>query len=77
MFCLLACTNRCLKGRLINQVLETRFSGGRHVKKRHIKHDQTMETEFKTQFIGLNRVFENQDVSNIYSLKIVPTNHII
>ena len=67
-----------VKCRLINRVLETRFSGGRHMKKMPYKtwsdHGNWV---FETRFIGLNRVFETREISNIYSLKTVLTNYIV
>ena len=55
------------KGRLINRVLETQFSSGRHMEK----------TLYQMWSNHGNWVFETRDVSNIYSLKTVPTNYIV
>ena len=60
-------------GWLIKRVLETRFPSGRHIKR-----DQTMETEYlRLDLQVLNRVFQTRDASEKYSLKTVLTNYIV
>ena len=67
-----------IKGGLINWVLETQFPDRRHAEKMpHQTWSDYGNRVFETRFIGLNRVFETRDVSNIYSLKTVPTNYIV
>ena len=63
---------------LINRVLETRFSGRRHMEKTlHQTWSEHENRPSKTRFIAQKSSLLTRDVSKKYSLKTVPTNYIV